>query len=53
MALALGVARAVPDGPERLAAGSPFAPALPVPAGADPLTETLLLLGRDPSRPLP
>ncbi|MBL7255806.1 TIGR03086 family metal-binding protein [Paractinoplanes lichenicola] len=52
LALALAVARAVPDGPERLAPGSPFAPALPTPADADPLTETLLLLGRDPSSPV-
>ncbi|MBM2620616.1 TIGR03086 family protein [Actinoplanes sp. LDG1-06] len=48
LAMALAVSRAVPNGPERLAAGSPFAPALPVPPGADPMTEILLLLGRDP-----
>ncbi|GAB2585872.1 TIGR03086 family protein [Paractinoplanes abujensis] len=52
VALSLSVARAVPDGPERRESKSPFAPALPVPAGADSLTEILLLLGRDPSRPL-
>ncbi|MGK5683248.1 TIGR03086 family metal-binding protein [Actinoplanes sp. URMC 104] len=48
LALALPIARAVPDGPERLEPGAAFAPALPVPAGADPLSELLLLLGRDP-----
>ena len=45
---ALEIARSVPGGPDRLAAGAPFGPALPVPDGADPLTEILLLLGRDP-----
>jgi uncharacterized protein (TIGR03086 family) len=49
----LEIVRAVPDGPERLAPESPFRPALPVPPGADALTEILLLLGRDPARPLP
>ncbi|KHD72046.1 hypothetical protein MB27_42495 [Actinoplanes utahensis] len=47
---ALEVARSVPDGADRLAPGAPFAPAHPVPVDADPLTEILLLLGRDPSR---
>jgi uncharacterized protein (TIGR03086 family) len=42
----LPLARAVPDGPLRLAPGAAFAPALPVPADADPLTEILLRLGR-------
>jgi uncharacterized protein (TIGR03086 family) len=42
----LPLARAVPDGPVRLAPGAAFAPALPVPADADPLTEILLRLGR-------
>jgi uncharacterized protein (TIGR03086 family) len=42
----LPLARAVPDGPVRLSPGAAFAPALPVPADADPLTEILLRLGR-------
>jgi len=42
----LPLARAVPDGPFRLEPGAAFAPALPVPADADPLTEILLRLGR-------
>src|SRR3954453_20100860 len=42
----LPLARAVPDGPVRLAPGAAFAPALPVPADADPLTEIRLRLGR-------
>ncbi|MFL6115445.1 MAG: TIGR03086 family metal-binding protein [Catenulispora sp.] len=42
----LPLARAVPEGPLRLAPGAAFAPALPVPADADPLTEILLRLGR-------
>jgi uncharacterized protein (TIGR03086 family) len=42
----LPLARAVPDGPLRLAPGAAFAPALLVPADADPLTEILLRLGR-------
>ncbi|MFF5294134.1 TIGR03086 family metal-binding protein [Paractinoplanes globisporus] len=46
MAAALPIARAVPDGPDRLAPGAAFAPALPVPPAADPLSEILLLLGR-------
>ena len=49
LAAALPVARAVPDGDARLLPGAAFAPALPVPPGADPLTELLALLGR--SRP--
>jgi uncharacterized protein (TIGR03086 family) len=48
-AAALRLARAVPTGPARLTPGAAFAPAREVPAGADPLTETLLLLGRDPA----
>jgi uncharacterized protein (TIGR03086 family) len=50
-AAALEIARAVPTGAVRLAPGAAFAPALNVPVNADPLTETLLLLGRDPSPP--
>jgi uncharacterized protein (TIGR03086 family) len=46
---ALPIARAVPTGTSRLQPGSAFAPALPLPPHADPLTETLLLLGRDPA----
>ncbi|WP_433367410.1 TIGR03086 family metal-binding protein [Actinoplanes sp. CA-142083] len=46
LAATLPIARAVPDGPARLAPGAAFAPALPVPAEADPLAEILLLLGR-------
>ena len=42
----LPLARAVPDGPVRLSPGAAFAPALPVPADADPLSEILLRLGR-------
>ncbi|MEU4424703.1 TIGR03086 family metal-binding protein [Actinoplanes sp. NPDC024001] len=52
LAPVLAIARAVPDGPERRAPESPFAPARPVPDGADALTEILLLLGRDPDQPL-
>ena len=48
IALARPIARAVPDGPDRLAAGAPFAPALAVASGADELDEILSLLGRDP-----
>lgn len=51
LAAVLPIVRAVPDGPERLGPQAPFRPALTVPAGADPLTEILLLLGRDPSWP--
>jgi uncharacterized protein (TIGR03086 family) len=46
VAAALPLARSVPDGPARLEPGAPFAPALPVPADTDPLSEILLLLGR-------
>ncbi|GAA2695796.1 TIGR03086 family metal-binding protein [Actinoplanes palleronii] len=49
LAAALPIARAVPDGPTRLAPDAAFAPAHPVLPGTDPLTEILLLLGRDPS----
>jgi uncharacterized protein (TIGR03086 family) len=53
LALTRPIARAVPDGPERLEAGAAFAPALPVTAGIDPLGEILRLLGRDPAYPGP
>jgi uncharacterized protein (TIGR03086 family) len=46
LAATLPIARAVPDGPARLEPGAAFAPAQPVPAGAGPLTEILLRLGR-------
>jgi uncharacterized protein (TIGR03086 family) len=45
----LAVTRNVPDDERRDQPGSPFARALSVPAGAGPLEETLLLLGRDPA----
>jgi uncharacterized protein (TIGR03086 family) len=46
--LTLPIAQAVPDDNSRREPGAPFAPALPVGPGADPLTEILRLLGRDP-----
>jgi uncharacterized protein (TIGR03086 family) len=49
LAATLPIARAVPDGAERLAPGAAFAPAVAVAAGAGPLAEMLALLGRDPS----
>ncbi len=53
LADALSVARQVPDGQSRTLPGAPFAPALatedPAGAVADPLGETLRLLGRDPA----
>ncbi|TCK24555.1 uncharacterized protein (TIGR03086 family) [Pseudonocardia endophytica] len=45
---ALEVARAVPDGDARGQEGSSFGHGLPVPDGADPWTEMLSRLGRDP-----
>ena len=53
LARTLPIARAVPDGPERLEANAAFAPALPVTPGADPMGEILQLLGRDPAHPGP
>lgn len=50
LAATLPIVRGVPDDPSRHEPGAAFAPALPVPDGADPLTEILLLLGRDPGR---
>ncbi|MFI5893556.1 TIGR03086 family metal-binding protein [Actinoplanes sp. NPDC051513] len=46
LAATLPLARSVPDDASRLAPGAAFAPALPVPADADPLSEILLRLGR-------
>jgi uncharacterized protein (TIGR03086 family) len=51
LAMTLPIARAVPDGEARTVPGAAFAPGLAVPEGADPLTEILLLLGRDPAWP--
>ncbi|BCJ29565.1 TIGR03086 family metal-binding protein [Actinocatenispora sera] len=48
LAAALRIARAVPDGSERLAPGAAFAPAHQVPAGTATFDEILLLLGRRP-----
>ncbi|WP_454195021.1 TIGR03086 family metal-binding protein [Nocardia sp. Marseille-Q1738] len=48
---ALRVALAVPDGPERSAPGTAFAPGLVVPEGTSVLDRTLLVLGRAPNWP--
>ncbi|MFG2028983.1 hypothetical protein [Streptomyces sp. NPDC048825] len=48
LAAGLAVARRVPADPASRGTGSAFAPALDVPGGADPLDETLRLLGRSP-----
>lgn len=48
LALTVPIARAVPSGAARLAAGAAFAPEIAVAADADPLTEILSRLGRDP-----
>jgi uncharacterized protein (TIGR03086 family) len=45
---ALGIARQVPNGPERMRDGAAFAPGR-ADAGADDLERILFLLGRDPS----
>jgi uncharacterized protein (TIGR03086 family) len=47
---ALAVARRVPTDPAVRGPGFAFAPALDVPDGAEPLKETLRLLGRAPER---
>jgi uncharacterized protein (TIGR03086 family) len=47
---ALAVARRVPTDPAVRGPGFAFAPALDVPDGAEPLRETLRLLGRAPER---
>jgi uncharacterized protein (TIGR03086 family) len=46
---ALAVARAVPDGPERLKPGAAFRPGLDTPADAAGLDQVLSLLGRSPA----
>ena len=51
VAAALAIAEQVPDDASRLAAGSAFQPARPVPAGETPMRRMLLLLGRPPSWP--
>jgi uncharacterized protein (TIGR03086 family) len=48
LAVTLPIARAVPGGEARLAPNAAFGPQLEVPAGASPLDEILLLLGRSP-----
>jgi len=48
---ALVIARAVPDGSERLRSGSAFAPGLPVTDDAPVLDRILAHLGRSPSWP--
>ncbi len=47
LATALEIAQLVPDGPDRLAPGAAFAPAVPVDS-ADPLDQIVALLGRQP-----
>lgn len=49
LAATLPIARAVPDGPNRLTPGAAFAPGLARPSDAAPLDEILLLLGRTPN----
>jgi uncharacterized protein (TIGR03086 family) len=49
--VALPIAAAVPNGPERLAAGAAFAPALDLPPASSTLDEILLRLGRSPHWP--
>lgn len=47
--LCLGVARAIPDDPDRRGAGMAFDRALPLPDDVEPFAEVLLRLGRDPA----
>jgi uncharacterized protein (TIGR03086 family) len=49
LAVALATARQVPDGEARDRPDAAFAHALPVPPGASPFDEILLLVGRDPA----
>jgi uncharacterized protein (TIGR03086 family) len=51
LAVALTVARAVPDGPGRLERGSAFRPSVAAPAQAGPLDQIVALLGRSPDWP--
>ena len=51
LAVTLPIVRGVPDDPARHEPGAAFAPARKVPGDAAPLTEILLLLGRDPAAP--
>lgn len=48
---ALRVARAVPDGPERLEPGAAFRPSVNAPDGADRMELILAMLGRSPNWP--
>ena len=51
LAVALEVARAVPDGPSRLGPGSAFRPPVAAPAQAGALDQIVALLGRSPAWP--
>jgi uncharacterized protein (TIGR03086 family) len=51
LAVALKVARAVPDGPGRLEPGSAFRPAVAAPGRAGALDQIVALLGRSPDWP--
>ena len=51
LAVGLRVARAVPDGPNRLEPGSAFRPAVAAPDRAGPLDQIVALLGRPPGWP--
>jgi uncharacterized protein (TIGR03086 family) len=51
LAVALKVARAVPDGPGRLEPGSAFRPAVAAPGQAGALDQIVALLGRSPDWP--
>jgi uncharacterized protein (TIGR03086 family) len=49
LSAALAIARDVPDGPNRQRPGASFAPGLPTPPEAGPMTEILTRLGRSPA----
>ncbi len=49
--VALDIAQAVPDGPNRLVPGAAFRPGVPVPEGAGTLDRIVALLGRSPGWP--